>query len=138
MERPCNRPTLKGPKMKIYKKYDSEKGRTTPISDVEGHSVGFLGARDASAIKNADAPQCDAVTVKTAIYSAGSSLVRTFQMVRYGKELVMVSGDGPKTLDACISLTTHAAFNHLLTKYDKDPRWTQVNSAHDKSGPLTH
>lgn len=120
--------------MKIYKKYDSEKGRTTPISDVEGHSFGFLGARDAAAIRCADAPRCNAITVNTAIYIANGSLVRTFQMIRYGKELVMVSWDGEKTPDACISLTTHAAFNHLLTNYDKNPGWMRVNPVHRKSG----
>ena len=26
--------------MKVFKKYDSEKGRTTPILDVDGHSFG--------------------------------------------------------------------------------------------------
>jgi len=110
--------------MQVFKKYDSEKGRTTPIADVEGHSFGFLADKDAAAIRFAGAHGCAAIPVNTVVYAAGN-LLRTFQMVRYGRELLKVSWDGEKK-DITINLTTHAAHNDLLTRYDADARWTRL------------
>lgn len=112
--------------MNIYKRFDSEKGRITPIGDVEGHAFGFIGDRDAASIRSANAPGCKAIVVDTFTYAAcDGALQRTFQMVRYGKELLMTSWDGTET-EKTIRFTTHASFNNLLAQYSKDSRWMQV------------
>jgi hypothetical protein len=113
--------------MKIFKKYDSEKGRTTPILDVDGHSFGFLAAHDAAAIKSASTPRCPAIVVNSATFSGTGTLTRTFQMVRYGRELLRVSWDGEKHCDPTIAITTHAAQNDILAQYEKDARWTRIS-----------
>ena len=112
--------------MKVFKKYNSGKGRTTPLFSLEGHSLGYLASHDATAIKSAGTLDCPALVVNSAIFST-NTINRTFQMVRYGWELFCVSWDGAKNDESItISVTTHSVHNNLLAQYSKDTRWRRT------------